>query len=81
MAETKTSQSQQNVFENPFVGAWLEQLASLESKSAEQAKVAIDESAKLMKQTLEYSLKMSAEWRKLALENSRRAGEWMTPKA
>ncbi|MCC7382842.1 MAG: hypothetical protein IT384_13480 [Deltaproteobacteria bacterium] len=96
MAEKTTSQAQQDPFAGVFSGGafrtmfeeqikridgFYQDLANAEVKSAEQAKMAIDESAKLMKQTVEYSLKLSAEWRKLALETTRRAAEMMQPKA
>lgn len=84
MSDTKTSQTQQTpetVF--PFLGIFDEQLkrfdafqkelAKLEQKNIEQARLMIDESAKLMKETLDYSAKLNQEWRKLALDSTRRA--------
>lgn len=72
-------------FYNPFRGLIEEQLkrteafwkdvAEMEAKNAEQARAAIDESAKLMKETLDYGLKLSAEWRKMAMEATKRAAD------
>jgi hypothetical protein len=87
MAEDKNVHAQQK---SPFVGLWEDQmkrvesfyqeLASMEAKNAEQARMAIDEGAKLMKETIEYGLKLSAEWRKVALDTTRRAAELVPPK-
>ncbi len=84
MSDTKTSQAQQTpetVF--PFLGMFDEQLkrfdafqkelAKLEQKNLEQARAMIDESAKLMKETLDYQAKLSQEWRKLVVDSTRRA--------
>lgn len=83
MSDQKTSQTQQTPeLGFPFLGMFDEQLkrwdalqkemAKLEQKNLEQARLMIDESAKMMKESLEYSAKLSAEWRKLALETTRR---------
>lgn len=84
MSDPKTSQTQQSadtVF--PFFGMFDDQLkrfeqfqkelVKLEQKNLEQARLMIDESAKLMKESLDYSAKLSAEFRKLALDSTRRA--------
>lgn len=84
MSDTKTSQTQQaaeTAF--PFFGMFDDQLkrwdalqkemAKLEQRNLEQARQMIDESAKLMKETLDYSAKLSAEFRKLAVDSTRRA--------
>ena len=76
MSDTKTSQTQQQpeaAF--PFFGLFDDQLkrfeqfqkelAKLEQKNIEQARLMIDESAKLMKESLDYSAKLSAEFRRL----------------
>lgn len=75
---------------NPFKGVIEEHLrrtesfwkdvAEAEAKGAEQAKMAIDESAKLMKETLDYGLKLSNEWRRMAMDATRRAAETVQPK-
>ena len=80
MSETTTSQSQQKsktlfggFFEDHVrrMEALVEDLAAVEAKNADQMRSAIDESAKLMKQSLDYSLELSAEWRKLAMASTR----------
>lgn len=58
-----------------------EMLASFEGKGVEQARQAIDEGARLMRESLDYATRMSAEWRKMSLEATRNAVEAMTPKA
>lgn len=55
--------------------AALEESAKLETKGAEQVTQAIDELAKLQKDSLAYALQLGAEWRKLALEATRRTAE------
>ena len=52
----------------------------LESKGAEQARVLIDECARLARESMSYSMQLSDEWRKLAVEATRRTFEMMTPK-
>jgi hypothetical protein len=88
MSDTKTSQTQQTApgpeVAFPFFGLFDDQLkrweslqkelAKLEQKNLEQARLMIDESAKLMKETIEYSAKLSQEWRRLATESARRSG-------
>jgi hypothetical protein len=62
------------------VQSMFEEMAKLEARSMEQARVAIDESTRLMKSALDYQAQLSAEWRKLALEAAKRATELVTPK-
>lgn len=45
-----------------------EEVAKIEKKNAEQTRDAMDEMARLSKDTMTYALAMSAEWRKLSLE-------------
>lgn len=86
MTDKTSSQSQQktggaegksSVLEQQLarMEAWFDDLARVEEKSIESAQRAIDESSKLMKETLAYSAKMRTEWRNLALQTSRRAAE------
>lgn len=70
-----------------FVDAWTkmtaEQLARFEQmtaqyeemqqKAMERAFEAIDESARLMKESLTYATKLSEEWRKISVENGKKA--------
>ena len=84
MSDPKTSQTQQTASETvfPLFGLFDDQLkrweslnkelAKLEQKNLEQARLMIDESAKMMKETLDYSAKLSAEFRRLATESARR---------
>jgi hypothetical protein len=44
----------------------------LEGRAAEQARSVIDESARLMRETVGYAAQLSSEWRKLALEMARK---------
>jgi hypothetical protein len=74
MSEKNPSQTQQNTarFES-FLG----ELTKLEEKNIEAANRAIDESSRLMKETISYGAKLSAEWRAMALKTSRQAAEMM----
>ena len=49
------------------------QVEELQAKSLERAYEAIDESAKLMKESLAYAAKLSDEWRKITVEAGKRA--------
>ena len=42
---------------------------------------AIDDTARLMKESIQYAQQLSEEFRKLSLENSKKAAELFTPKA
>ena len=57
--------------------AWSEQVmgevAKLEANAADQAKVAIDQMTHLAKESLSYGLKLSSEWRRLALESMKQS--------
>jgi hypothetical protein len=56
----------------------MDEWAKLEAKSNEQMQHAIDESARLARESLSYTMKLSAEWRKLALETMKRTGNAFT---
>lgn len=78
--ETMTSQMQQGM------AAWKklfdeqlqrfatvqEEMAKAEVRHAEQVRAAIDEQARMMKESLAYAAQLSAEWRRLSLEAVRR---------
>lgn len=51
-----------------------------ENQGVAQAKVNIDEGARLMHEGLKYAQELGAEWRKLSLEATRRSVEMFTPK-
>jgi len=53
------------------------QIARVESQTTERTREAIDEVARMSKETLGYAGQLSAEWRKLTLEATRNAiGLW-----
>jgi hypothetical protein len=67
---------------NKLVADQMERLQSLtqelerhSQQGIEQANAAIDEMSRMMKDSLAQTAKLSAEWRKLAMEATRRAGE------
>ena len=51
------------------------QVEDLQQKAFVRACEAIDESARLMKESMTYSLKLQDEWRKITLEAGKKAGE------
>ena len=57
--------------------ALVEEWEKWESRGAEQAEKAVEESASLMKSTFDYSLSLHAEFRKQAVENTKKALEMM----
>jgi hypothetical protein len=63
MAEKTTSQTQQN-FEDWFKSIQTE-WEKIEAKGQEQARQAIDETARLMKESLVYASKLAADFRRL----------------
>jgi hypothetical protein len=86
MSETKTSQVReaQNVWKklcDEHV-ARMEQafgeVGKYESQGLDYMRTAADEAAKLQKDTIAYYAQLSAEWRKLTLEATRKAAELMT---
>lgn len=74
---------------NPVVDfwtkAWKEQLGRVDSMQKEMEKIeaqtfertveALDESAKLTRETFAYMHKLNAEWRKVTLDSVKKAGE------
>jgi hypothetical protein len=83
MSEKKTSQAQQSA--NPFetlaadqmarFTALSEQMASYEREGAERAQKAVDEMARLTKESIAHTLKLTEEWRKLSMETMQRSAE------
>ena len=55
-------------------------VAELETKGAAQATTAIDEWARLMKETLAYQAELGAEWRRLSLESMQNLAIFMPAK-
>jgi hypothetical protein len=82
-----------NPFIAPMIDAWkkatdaqlarvqsfYDNAAAWESRGAEQTRGAIDESARLMRETVLYTTQISSEWRKQSLEAMRSALSMMTP--
>jgi len=62
------------------MGSMYEEMAKFEGKGVEQARNAIDEFSKLMKESLSYATQFSGEWRRVTLEATRRTAELMTPR-
>lgn len=67
--------------ENPFttaiethlqrVEAFYARVAEMEGKAVDQSKTAIDESARLSRETMAYTSTLAAEWRRASLEATR----------
>ncbi|HVO29905.1 MAG TPA: hypothetical protein VMV18_04180 [bacterium] len=85
MAEKNVSQAH-NQFKKQIdeqaarMESWQEEFGKLEAKGFEQAREAIDESAKIMKAGFDLAADLSAAWRQLAVEAMRRGTEMMTPR-
>ncbi len=60
------------------LGRFFEQMAEIDSKNREAAYEAIEEYSKLMKSSVDYAARLGDEWRRIALESSRRAADMMT---
>jgi len=50
----------------------------MEAKALEQTKTAIEESARLSRESLAYQSQLAAEWRKASLEAARRTAQMWT---
>ena len=90
MSKENASQSQQSAafpfgapnFEDALtrLRAFNEQAVQMQQRAADQAKVAIDESARLMKESLAYGLRLSDEWRKFTAEAVEKMSSFAGPK-
>lgn len=58
-----------------------EELSKLEQLATDQARVALNDMARLSQEGLTYANKLSAEWRRLSLDAFKRGAELFTPKA
>lgn len=58
-----------------------DELSKVEGKQIDQLRSGIDEAAKMMKESLAYATQLTAEWRRLSLEATRRAADFMGSKA
>lgn len=63
------------------IAAMYDEVAKLEAKGFEQTRAALEETTKLVRSSLEYQMQLAAEWRKLALEATKRAAEMMNAKS
>lgn len=89
MSEKTTSQAQQfkdtwtKMVDDHVVritGAW-DEAAKMEAKGLEQAVSAVDELAKIQKETLNYFGNLTAEWRKLSLDATKRTADFFTARS
>lgn len=62
------------------VEQWFDELQKFEVDHQKRALEFIDEGARMMKSGLEYSIKMSEEWRKMTLQAQKQAVELWTAK-
>ena len=62
------------------IASMYDEISKLETKGFEQTRNAIEETNKLVRSSLEYQMQLTSEWRKLALETTRRAAEMMSLK-
>jgi len=58
-----------------------DQLHKLNGQAVEKAREAIDETARLMKESISYATALSTEWRKITVDATKKAAEMVTPKA
>lgn len=83
MSDTARSQSQHSSVvasvdaQVARLEAFYAQLGELEAKALEQTTTALDESARLSRETLAYGASLAAEWRKASLEAARRTAQLM----
>ena len=86
MAEKNASHVQQDNIKKAIdeqsarMEAMQAEYAKLEAKSFEQAREAVDESAKIMKASFELAADLSAAWRQLAVEAMRKSTDMMMPR-
>jgi hypothetical protein len=79
--ETKDAWNKMVNEQTDRIAAMCDEVAKLETKGFEQARQAIEETTKLVRTSLEYQMQLASEWRKLALDATRRAAEVMTLKS
>ena len=84
MSEKTTSQSQQTqqtkTVEDSMgkMESFFREIQKLEAQNIEAANRAIDESARLWKESIAYSVKLTNEWRALALKTTKQAADMMS---
>ena len=67
-----------------LLGRWtvaVEEFAKVETKAADQLRTALDECGRLAKAQLEYGLKLSADFREIALQTVKKATTTVQPPA
>ena len=52
--------------------------SKLESKALENASLVVDETAKMVKESLAHAVNLNAEYRRLSLEMTKKLASWMT---
>ncbi len=57
------------------IETFTDEMARYEKQAVAQATQAVDELAKLMKESMDYAGQLSAEWRKVAIETTHKASE------
>jgi len=60
---------------------WMKELSTLEDAMMARARSTTQQLAKLAQDSIEYAAQLSAEWRKLAMDVTRRASDIVVPKA
>ena len=55
------------------------EVARLQEQNLEQSRHAVDEMAKLTKDSLNYFAQLSAEWRKLTLDAAKKSADFLSP--
>ncbi len=88
MSTTESSQVQHNFIPQALqaaseaqlarVEAFFAQVSEMETKAMEQTRTAIEESARLSRESLAYQASLAAEWRKGSLEAMRRTAQLWT---
>jgi hypothetical protein len=61
--------------------AWMKELSSLEAAMVARARSTTAQLAQLTQDTIDYVAQLSAEWRKLAVDVTKRASDIVVPKA
>ena len=59
----------------------MSEMVRLHAEATTQATRAIDDMAKMMKDSLSHAQQMTAEFHKMSVEGTKRAADWMQPKA
>ena len=59
------------------MASFWDQVGKLETEAASHARTAVDEAARMTKETIAYTTQLHAEWRKMATEAARRSAEAM----